>query len=348
MASKLRTIAERLGLSQSTVSQILNRKACDFSSERTRSRVFALARQLGYKQRFADKVLRNEPTGTVAVLVATHNILLESHIQALIFLLLQYFNQDDYEFYLRIIAGDVESNLQVVKDLLDRGVDRFVCIGCPTGLQKIEDLVQERGRFLIGYGELFRRQVTSSVSTFIETTISMFLRKGRKNFCYFLSDSQKISRVAAVRNLFPELTTDEIINKHIRFLDFKEELPFLGNSFFNGTDLLVQCGYERTKMLMEERPETDAILYLSDYYMLGGVQYLTEKGVHIGKDILLCGSNNIDAVRNHIVPLASWEFNLEQMAKTLYKGSGGNKVFAKDVLRKFVPNKVAVREKVFD
>lgn len=47
MAGMLKIIAERAGLSQSTVSQILNRKANDFSSEETRQRVFALASELG-------------------------------------------------------------------------------------------------------------------------------------------------------------------------------------------------------------------------------------------------------------------------------------------------------------
>lgn len=347
MASKLRMISDQLGISQSSVSQILNRKACDFSSEHTRARVFALARQLGYKQRFADKVLRDEPTRTVAVLVSMHRVLIESHIQALILFLLDHFTKEGYEFYLRIIAGDEETNLQVVSDLLSRGVDRFVCIGCPTGLTKIEDLVRERGRHLIGYGEAFRRRVTSLVSGFIEATIRMFLQNGRKNFCYFLSNSRQINRIEAVRNLFPELTTDEVLRKHIRFLDFEEELPVLGDALLCGTDQLAQRGYERTKVLMEEHPETDAILYLSDYYMLGGVQYLAEHGVRIGKEILLCGSNNIDAVRNHIVPLASWQLDLEQMARILYERSGDDESFADTLPRKFSPNRVALREEIF-
>ena len=347
MASKLRMISDQLGISQSSVSQILNRKACDFSSERTRAKVFALARQLGYKQRFADKVLRDEPTRTVAVLVSMHRVLIESHIQALILFLLDLFARGGYEFYLRIISGDEETNLQVVNDLLSRGVDRFVCIGCPTGLTKIEDLVRERGRHLVGYGEIFRRRVTSSVSNFIEATIRMFLQNGRKNFCYLLSNSRQVNRIEVVRNLFPEMTTDEVLRKHIRFLDFEKEFPVLGDALLCGTDQLVQRGYERTKSLLEERPETDAIFYLSDYYMLGGVQYLTERGVKIGRDILLCGSNNIDAVRNHIVPLASWQFDLEQIARILYERSGDDESFADIVSRKFSPNRVALREKIF-
>lgn len=63
MAGMLKIIAERAGLSQSTVSQILNRKANDFSSEETRQRVFALASELGYKQNFGHKLLRETRHG---------------------------------------------------------------------------------------------------------------------------------------------------------------------------------------------------------------------------------------------------------------------------------------------
>ena len=77
MAGMLKIIAERAGLSQSTVSQILNRKANDFSSEETRQRVFALASELGYKQNFGHKLLRGDKTRTVGVLLGMHRITLE-------------------------------------------------------------------------------------------------------------------------------------------------------------------------------------------------------------------------------------------------------------------------------
>jgi len=133
MTGKLRIISEKLNISQASVSQILNRKACDFSSGRTRASVFAMARQLSYKQRFGDKVLRDEPRQTVAVAVAVlmRWVLIKSHIQALLFFLLDHFTSSGYEYYLRVIAGSEEENLQVVEELLSRGADRFICIGCP-------------------------------------------------------------------------------------------------------------------------------------------------------------------------------------------------------------------------
>ena len=82
MAGMLKIIAERAGLSQSTVSQILNRKANDFSSEETRQRVFALASELGYKQNFGHKLLRGDKTRTVGVLLGMHRITLEEQRSA--------------------------------------------------------------------------------------------------------------------------------------------------------------------------------------------------------------------------------------------------------------------------
>ena len=83
MAVTLKMIAERAGLSQSTVSQILNRKANDFSSEKTRQMVFQLANDLGYKQKFGHKLLRGDKTGTVAILLGMNRVALEEQVQAL-------------------------------------------------------------------------------------------------------------------------------------------------------------------------------------------------------------------------------------------------------------------------
>ncbi len=344
MAGSLRVIAEELGISQASVSQILNRKACDFSSQQTREKVFALARKLGYRQRFADKVLRNERTLTVAVLVSMHRVLIESHIQTLIFFLLNHFTASGYEFYLRVIAGTEEENLEVVQELLARGVDRFVCIGCPTGLAKIEALVQERGRFLVGYGEIFRRRVLCAVEQFISETIRIFKAAGRENFCYFLSSARQFDRIAVVQKAMPELPAEEVLQRHLRFLDFPDELPDLNQALMSGVDLLVQRGYECTRRLFEERPETDAVFYLSDYYLLGGVNYLSQRGIRIGSEVMLCGSNNIEAVRNHLVPLASWQLDMPLIAKILYDRSGDDKPFAEEIPRTFSPNAAAIRE----
>lgn len=175
MAGMLKIIAERAGLSQSTVSQILNRKANDFSSEETRQRVFALASELGYKQNFGHKLLRGDKTRTVGVLLGMHRITLEEHIQAMIIRLLDKLELRGYGAYLVTLSDSEEKNLQTVRDLVSRGVDCFIAIGDPVGGRKLEQ-------------EILKNKKPSSVMSLLSigTSCRIFplpVRRSSGSFC---------------------------------------------------------------------------------------------------------------------------------------------------------------------
>ena len=160
MAGMLKIIAERANLSQSTVSQILNRKPNDFSSEETRSRVFALARELGYKQNFGHKLLRGDKTRTVGILLGMHRITLEEHIQSLIIRLLDKLELKGYGAYLVTLSDTMEKNLQLVRDLVGRGVDCFIAIGEPIGGRNVEEEMMKHGKTSTIF--LFFRKILST------------------------------------------------------------------------------------------------------------------------------------------------------------------------------------------
>ena len=176
MAGTLKIIAERAGLSQSTVSQILNRRSNDFSSERTRQRVFSLAHELGYKQNFGHKLLRGDKTHTAAILLSMHRIGLEELIQALIIRLLDQLENKGYGAYLVTLADTAEKNLETVKELITRGVDSFMFLGHPVGAELLETYIFEQKRTLIGYGTGFSRKVREDTSGSTAETIAAAFR----------------------------------------------------------------------------------------------------------------------------------------------------------------------------
>ena len=245
MAGMLKIIAERAGLSQSSVSQIMNRKANDFSSEETRQRVFALASELGYKQNFGHKLLRGDKTRTVGVLLGMHRITLEEHIQAMIIRLLDKLELRGYGAYLVTLSDSEEKNLQTVRDLVSRGVDCFIAIGDPVG-------------------------------------------------------------------------------------DLKEH---------DDIDTFAQIGYEKTREALERDPSISGFFYLSDYFAVGGVQYLMETGRKVGTDVLVAGFNNIHAVRTHYLPISSAEHAIEEITEGLVSemdktGDLNRIVYSKTIIRK--------------
>ena len=62
MAVTLKDIAAATGLSIPTVSQILNHRSGNYCSEAKCKQVLKVARELGYRQRFADKIQRGDVT----------------------------------------------------------------------------------------------------------------------------------------------------------------------------------------------------------------------------------------------------------------------------------------------
>ena len=144
MAATLKTIAERAGLSQSTVSQILNRKANDFSSEKTRQLVFQLAHELGYKQKFGHKVLRGDKTNTLALLISMHNMTLQEHVQKLLTQLLTSFGNKNYGSYTVVMESSSERNLQIVQELCARGTDQFIFLGVSPGHEQLLAAILKR------------------------------------------------------------------------------------------------------------------------------------------------------------------------------------------------------------
>lgn len=309
MPPTLKTISERVGISQAAVSMILNRRANDLSSEATRQKVFEIARELNYKQQFAHKILRGEKTRSVAIVFAMRRLILEEQIQQLVLLLLNKFENAGFTPCLMNIAGNAEENLNTIRELCQRGIDHFVSIGCPHGFSEIEKEIIARNRTIVGYNSLFSRDWSNDTAYAIRTTVAAFLAEGRRNFRVLTGKIPHKSRIQAVHDVLPELSQDEIIRKYIYCNTEVGEVDDI--------DELSAIGYQCTRDILTKDPGVSAIIYVSDYHMMGGVRYLYENNFTIGKDVKLCGINDIHAVRNSVFSLNTWRINIEKISSIL-------------------------------
>ena len=136
----LKQIAEATGVSVPTVSQILNRRPGNFSSEKTKRKVFEAAKRMQYRQEYADLVRRGDPTNTVAI-VCTYDG--SSIVDTLTMQLLVCFdemgfssdmvteacnrtilsiNKPDFKYTDRILTSWYEQQVKTISDL--QGYDR--------------------------------------------------------------------------------------------------------------------------------------------------------------------------------------------------------------------------------
>ena len=311
MAAILKTIAERAGLSQSTVSQILNRRPNDFSSPKTRERVFLLAHELGYKQKFGHKLLRGDRTHTVAMLLGMHRIALEEHMQTLIIRLLDLLESKGYSAYLVTLGDSAGKNLETVNELIGRGVDSFIFMGEPFGRAELEKTILEQKRTLVGYSSDFSREIRGDSSRAVEEIIRFFLAQGHRNFRFFLGSPVHQERWKGLCAVFPGVPQEELAAKYVI------DLGDLGEN--DDIDTFARIGYRTTKAALECDPSIDACFYLSDYFAVGGLRYLLESGRRIGSDVLVAGFNNIHAIRNFPFPVSSAEHDVPLLAQALFE-----------------------------
>ena len=331
MAATLKIIAERAGLSQSTVSQILNRKSNDFSSEQTRQRVFQLAHELGYKQKFGHKLLRGDKTQTVGIILSMHRDSLEEHIQSLIIRLLDRLENQGYGAYLVTLSDSEEKNLSSIRELIGRGVESFIFLGQPVGAEALEKLITGQNRTFIGYGKGFSRQVVSSSIQSAAELIRFFLSSGHSNFRFFLGYPPYGNRLDGLREVFPGTDEKELLTR------YWVDLGPLGDH--DDIDSFAEIGYRTTKQAFERDSSIDACIYLSDYFAVGGVRYLMETGKRIGKDVLVAGFNNIHAIRNFPLPVSSTEHDIQRIAEALVEEMTGN-----GPVEQIIPSRTIIRK----
>ena len=334
MAATLKMIAERAGLSQSTVSQILNRRSNDFSSEKTRELVFRLAREMGYKQKFGHKLLRGDRTRTVAILLGMHRLTLEEHIQALVLDLLTLLEREGWGSYLVTLGGNAEENAELVRDLLERGTESFIFLGDPEGSAELERTVSEQKRSFVGYASALSRNVLSDSSESTAEIIRYFLAQGRRNFRCFFGKPSHSKRLDGLRRVFPDLTRDELEKRYLRSLECGHDL---GET--DDIDTFARMGYRATQRAFEEDPRIDACFYLSDYFAVGGLRYLAETDRRVGSDVLVAGFNDIHAVRNYPFPVSSAAHDIPSIASALIEEMTGT-----GPLTRLVPTRAVIRK----
>lgn len=318
MAVTLRQIADVAGLSISAVSQIINNRECNFCSDARKKEVIQIARELGYKQKFADKIKRGDITRTVAVL-KRGNLTME--VNNLIMLMLNRFEQIGYSCYVVNCPPDSDI-VPRVQDLIDRGVERFVLMGAVWGgkdsdagerYRSLIALLKKNRRTYVDYGDSKYRGVMQDFAPAVQATVKFFIEHGAANFKMMLPDEGS-NREKALCSCFPELTAREVREKYI----FPQKEIFSLETI----DDIVRAGYQETGKLLARYPETRAIYFLSDQFALGGVHYLNDHGLIPGKDILLAGFNDFPGARYCGYPISTAAHDLDALAAALVEESG--------------------------
>ena len=113
---------------------------------------------------------------------------------------------------------------------------------------------------------------------------------------------------------------NETSTSAIKLEGLRLELDLLGVPFkpkrVTSSHFFPEAGYQKTKELLAEDPNLDAIIYADDVLAIGGGRALQETGYRIPTDIAIIGFGNYEIGRFSTPPLTSVHYDIFEMGKT--------------------------------
>lgn len=298
----LRDVARSCNLSVPTVSQILNNRASNFSSEETRRLVRETAEKLGYQPNLGYKLMRGISTKTVALIIGSKRIKNLEHIRQLTFMLLERLSYEGYSVYIETMDDDWPKRHEVMLKLIQRGAEHFISINKPCEWEDLDALEQQTGITIMTFESLHRNAVNVNIEKGISLLLEHCLEKGcRKIRAVTPYDKDRVNALCKVLKLDEEKVKSIICHYEIPDTDSPEQQLAVH----------MDLGYAKTKELFEKEPDTDAVLYLTDYFAIGGANYLRETGRVVGKDVRLMAFNETLPVQAYPYPISSVSHNLK-------------------------------------
>ena len=265
----LRDVAQSCHLSVPTVSQILNNRASNFSSEETRRLVRETAERLGYQPNLGYKLMRGISTKTVALIIGHASVKDFEYIRKFIFLILERLSSEGYSVYIETMPNNWSKRHDIMLNLIQRGAEHFISIGKPCEWEDLDLLEQQTGITIMTFASLHRNAVNVNIEKGVSLLLEHCLEKGCKKIRAVLPyDKDRLKALSKVLKLNEEEVKSIICHHETPITDSPEQQ----------LEEDMALGYEKTKELFEKEPDTDAVLYLSDYFAVGGANFLPDSG----------------------------------------------------------------------
>jgi len=298
----LRFLAERLGLSKSAISSVLNNSplASTFAPQ-TRERIFKAAEEYNYKPNYFARYLNHRRSYLIGVLSPD---LAEGYDAAVMAGIEEYLLQSDYHFFVASHQWSKTRIERTTEMFLERGVDGLILINTPLGSEVDFPIVKigkantaERGTsIVIDNHEGIRRALEHLVSLG-HRKIAFF--KGHKDS----GDTE--DRWDAVVTAAPSLSI-KVDPKLV------VQLERLGTQQTSAIEEGACCAGQ----LLSRHREFTALMAFNDISAIGAINRFREHGWRIPQDLSVVGFDDVVAARIAYPPLTTVQQPLQLMGET--------------------------------
>ena len=298
----IKTIANNINLSLTTVSRVLNGSAEKYRiSSKTSKLVLEEANRIGYIPNMAAKTLRLNKSRTIGLLLPSLSNPFFSLVASTVN---QLFYARGYVVLMSDCNNDKEEEKKLLRSMLSQNLMGLLVI--PTGDKKnFVDLTSSRlpSIFIDRY---FKDVAFHHVSTdhygSVQQLMSLLYDKGHRKIACIQGDRNVMSNILRIEGY-----KDFVKSK---MLDF---------SYIGGSSFTSEEGYIETKILLQMQDEPTAIVAFSDTILLGVLKALKEEKKVVPQDISVVSIDNSEYLDYLEVPITSISQPVRQISNLAAK-----------------------------
>ena len=291
MAVTLNDIAEKSGLSVSTVSRVLNKKTKKYRiSRKVELLVLKTAKELNYRPNQLARSLRLKKTQTIGLVAPD----ISNPFFAQIIKTIQ---AEIHKLHLSLVVCDSDESLELEIEhtnlLFSKGVDGLIVM--PVGVQcEHLRLLLDNGVPVVtidrGFDDLETNMVVIDNYAGAFQAVEHLLRNGHR-------------RIAIIQGLPHTFTS---IGRLQGYRDALKKFDVeIDPSLIVGRDFRKENGYIETKLqLQSPRPPT-ALFTTGDLITLGALQAISEEGLEVPKDISLVAFDDLESAEYFRCPITA-------------------------------------------
>lgn len=267
----IRDIADKAGLSISTVSRVLNGKAKEYRiGKKSQEKIIKIAKELNYVPNQFAANLKSGKSKTIALIVPSLNNPFFADIASKI-------NAEIRKYGYITIIGDTGEDQEIEKlelqQLLSRNIEGLIIVPCGNQWEHINNL-HDQGLPVVCIDRYFEDlkipfvSINNYESSYLAT--KYFVDNGHKNIACIQGVKESNTNILRVEGFKGALN------------DFDIEC-----SNIVGNDFTIKNGYLGTKQLLQQKHRPTAILALSNTIAMGCMKAIKEAKINVPDDISL-------------------------------------------------------------
>lgn len=280
MKASIYDIAREAGVSIATVSRVLNNKSV--VAPQTRSRVEETIKRLNYHPSAIARGLVSKRTPTIGIL--TINICSPHHARTIYAIERELFKLG-YSSILCNTGGNLQSNIEYLHMLVDKGVSGIMCMGSvfrntfeeTSVLSKFSHMPFIFGNCVLSSNNAYAVTVDEFHS--LKMCVEHMIERGHKDL-FYVRDTNSYSNAEKARNF--------LLAMQMCGLPVSEDHVVTSDRSIAGGGIAVD------KAIATGKPMT-GMIFGDDITAVGGLKRLKELGYRVPDDVGIIGCNNSDA-----------------------------------------------------